>query len=164
MEQERQDQLIQELINNAIKTRKISRHEKTKTLIGQERDEWIEITAILIDKGFITRSPSDNKMYVITPKGDQYGGDRYIREQQQARILQQQNEEKEKKSTEKLENELTLSRWQKKTFWWFFFIALIGGVLGTISFFKQINEKPVIEKKYIPVDSHGKTYKSEKVN
>lgn len=40
--------------------------------------------------------------------------------------------------TEKLKNEVKLTKWQTSTFWWFFYIALIGGVLGIVSFFMQI--------------------------
>lgn len=162
MEQERQDQCVQDLINKLIKDRGLNRSRTAAILIGQERDEWIELSAILIHEGFMTKSNSHPALYVVTPRGDLYGGDRYIKEQQKKRVSRQQIEEKEKKEAEKFETDLIIARWQKRTYWWVFGLGGIGGICGIISLCIQLTAKPIVEKEYIRIDSHGKIYKNEK--
>jgi len=51
---------------------------------------------------------------------------------------------------------------QKIMFWVVSIVGIIGSICGILALWIQLHAKPIIEKKYIPVDSHGKTYDLKK--
>jgi hypothetical protein len=163
MEQEKQDKLIQDLINHLVEHRAFY-VEEYKKMANLSDGDWNEIRIFALNNDFMTER-GGNHCYGITQKTFRYDGVRYIDEAPKMRIeieLQhKKNEERERKEAKKLDADLTLARWQKRTFWWVFGLGAIGGICGIVSLCLQLTAKPIIEKEYIHVDSHGKTYKNE---
>jgi hypothetical protein len=58
---------------------------------------------------------------------------------------------------EKLATDVSIGKWQKKTYWWVFCFAVLTTMTTIILAIDKLTTKPVIQKVYIPVDSQGKT-------
>jgi hypothetical protein len=155
MEQNRQDQLIQELINNLHWTIISMDYASRK---GISDLEWVEIVSIMLDKGFMEPSSGGTVgTYSITLKGRLKINGRYIEEvtteRLQNQLLSQKKEERERKESKKLDGELLLMKWQKLVFWPVLIGGAIGGVCGIISLWIQLTTAPVSEARYIPTKS-----------
>lgn len=158
MQQEKQDQLIQEFINamNHAQVLNCKDYQESNNI---SLPDWNEMIGILLKRQLIH---TNTYMVRLTPEGNTLVGNRYIdfikKEREEEQLQLAKKEEQERKETEKREIDLTLAKWQKKTFWWVFSLGGIGGICGIISLSLQLTAAPVIEKKYIPIDSKGQIH------
>ncbi|HRG52309.1 MAG TPA: hypothetical protein PLL00_05705 [Bacteroidia bacterium] len=158
MEQEKQDQLIQEIINDLNFTGATSgMYYRAEKNISES--DWYDMMAFLIREKIIEENVEQSDVYYITNEGRRFVGDKYLqlnrneREKKQLELTKQL--ERERKEAEKLDTDLTLAKWQKKVFWPVLIGGAVGGVCGIISLWIQLNTKPVV--KYVGVDSKGHT-------
>jgi hypothetical protein len=181
MENEKLHQLTQELINqiNSSTYLHAPKHQESKNISSSD---WNEIINPLLKKKYVEKS--SNTLLRLTSRGKKLTGDRYLRIEKQNKVEKQQKEKKnllsqkklapknipaqqklvpERKETQELSSDSSSpAMWQKVMFWIVSIVGILGGACGIIALWMQLHTKPIVEKKYIPVDSHGKTYDLQK--
>lgn len=157
MEQQREDQLIQELLIN-LDWANIIISEEYRLQKGISGREWDEIAYIMIERGYMEALPGPAGTFSITAKGRLYKNGRHFEDVSKERLLQQKTEEEEKINKEKVSLEIKQLKRNSILSWLSVAISLIALIFGIASYFKPTNSS--IEKQYIPVDSHGKIYET----
>ena len=153
---QKQDKLIQELIDYLIRHNSLtSKDYRIEKNISDS--DWSQVKKIALERNYIVPGGSEDS-YFITQNGKGYGDNRYTEEIQKER---DQNELQLKKALEQDETaawDRKLKKWQVKVFWPILVVSLILHLSTITGLVIKFIEKPVIQKQYIPVDSHGKTY------